>query len=213
MEITEKKQIKKALKKAFDERKKAAEERASASAGASVLIPLLQKDDIWHVLFEKRALHLLHQPGEICFPGGKHEGNESDEETARRETAEELCIDKETIEIISPPMYMAGPGNRRMGVFVGILQDYQGTFEADEVDSVYCIPLHWFLETEPKGYEVDMVSVPREDFPFDRIPGGRDYPWKVATKTVYFYDHPDINIWGFTAGVMRDFIGILQEYS
>ncbi|NEU34154.1 CoA pyrophosphatase, partial [bacterium LRH843] len=57
----------------------------------AVLVPLVQKQDELHVLFEVRAHHLRRQPGEICFPGGKIEPNDSTpQDAAVRETTEEL---------------------------------------------------------------------------------------------------------------------------
>lgn len=37
----------------------------------AVLIPLIKKEDGYHVLFEVRARHLNKQPGEVCFPDEK----------------------------------------------------------------------------------------------------------------------------------------------
>jgi len=48
----------------------------------------------------KRSRSLKHHPGEIAFPGGIIEDNESPIDTAIRETYEELSIEKEFIEII-----------------------------------------------------------------------------------------------------------------
>ena len=44
---------------------------------ASVLIPLIEKDNSCEILFEVRAKTLRRQPNEISFPGGKIEKNES----------------------------------------------------------------------------------------------------------------------------------------
>ena len=37
----------------------------------AILLPLIQKEDGLHILFEVRSLKLRSQPGEICFPGGE----------------------------------------------------------------------------------------------------------------------------------------------
>ncbi|MFP3361046.1 coenzyme A pyrophosphatase, partial [Planococcus sp. SIMBA_143] len=36
----------------------------------AILLPLMEKEDGIHLLFEVRAASLRRQPGEICFPGG-----------------------------------------------------------------------------------------------------------------------------------------------
>lgn len=178
---------------------------------ASVLIPFIKFEGEWNLLFEKRAMHLIHQPGEICFPGGKREAGESALETAIRETSEELLIDKNSIEIISQMSSVVGPKSRTIGIFIGQIKDYDMTFDPEEVDSICLVPIKWFMENEPKGYDVDMVAVPHEDFPFDKIPGGRNYPWSIMKRKVYFYEYNDTVIWGFTAGVMKDFAEMIKQ--
>ena len=37
----------------------------------SVMVPLIQKDGDFSVLFEVRSDTLVMQPGEVCFPGGE----------------------------------------------------------------------------------------------------------------------------------------------
>ena len=38
---------------------------------SAVVIPLIEKDKGYEVLFEVRSDKLKRQPGEICFPGGR----------------------------------------------------------------------------------------------------------------------------------------------
>ena len=57
------------------------------------------------LLFETRAETLVgHQPGEVCFPGGRREAGEKPVDTALRETWEEIGIPAEAIEILAPWM-------------------------------------------------------------------------------------------------------------
>ena len=43
----------------------------------AVLVPLVEREDGIHVLYEVRALTLRRQPGEVCFPGGHIEAGEA----------------------------------------------------------------------------------------------------------------------------------------
>ena len=61
------------------------------------------------ILFEVRAAGLRHQPGEVCFPGGKIEKGEGAREAAARETCEELCLDRSGIEILGLVMETVNP--------------------------------------------------------------------------------------------------------
>ena len=74
------------------------EETAFRSA---VLIPLVEKEGEWHVLFEVRALTMRKQPGDLSFPGGKiDETDASPLAAALRETHEELGVDQQSIQIL-----------------------------------------------------------------------------------------------------------------
>ena len=178
----------------------------SKGCGSSVLIPLIRTDMGYDILFEIRAFHLDKQPGEVCLPGGRREPGETPRETAIRETAEELLVDRDQIHMIAELDGAPGPGGACIWPFVGMLSDYQDTWSRDEVDRTFRVPFSWFLAHEPEVYEVAMQTVPGEDFPFDRLPHGREYPWKQQHREVCFYQYGDITIWGVTAGLIRAFV-------
>ena len=175
----------------------------SKRRGSSVLIPLIQKNGEWNLLFEVRALDLDAQPGEVCFPGGRIEPGETPVEAAVRETMEELLVDKEQIEVLAPLDALPGPGGPSIWPVLGILSDYENTWSDEEVDHTFTVPVSYFLKTEPEIYETLQVTIPGEDFPFEKIPGGRDYPWKKRHYTVMFYSDTDPLIWGITAKIIR----------
>lgn len=158
------------------------------------------------VLFEVRAKNLKVQPGEICLPGGGIENTETPEQTAVRETCEELLTEISCVDIIGKLPKMVTPRGGDLYPVIGVLSDYKGTYSRDEVDHVFTVPLSFFLENEPSCYEVGMETRPGEDFPYELIPGGREYPWAKRTRKIYFYQYGDITIWGVTAGVMRAFV-------
>ncbi|MEO0144644.1 MAG: CoA pyrophosphatase [candidate division WOR-3 bacterium] len=64
---------------------------------SAVLVPILNNKEL---LLIKRSRKLKYHPGEIAFPGGIIENNESPIETAIREIYEELSIKREYIEVI-----------------------------------------------------------------------------------------------------------------
>ena len=95
---------------------------------SAVVIPLIEKNRQYHVLFEVRSSSLKTQPGEVCFPGGGCEDGETAEETAAREICEELLIEKDQIELIAPADIFVSPFNMMIFPFIGMLKDYKGTF-------------------------------------------------------------------------------------
>lgn len=184
-------------------------ECAQRRGGAAVLIPLVPGAEGTDVLFEVRALHLDKQPGEVCFPGGHIEPGESPEDAALRETCEELALHPEQVMIIADLGRVDGPGGMPLAVFVGELVGYDGTCDPEEVDHTFTMPLAWFQEHEPQVYHTVLLPRLTEDFPWDLVPGGRDYPWRQRKHDIPFYVGSDPLIWGFTARMMQRFVRLL----
>lgn len=178
---------------------------------SSVMLPLIEKNGKLEVLFEVRSSKLHRQPGEICFPGGAVEAGESFEEAAVRETMEELVVNRNQIEILAPLDYLQTSSGLTVHAYLGELAQYNGTYSADEVDRVFTVPFSWFLENEPEKYVTTVHTVPGEDFPFDLVPGGRNYHWRKGHYDVYFYRYGDEIIWGMTAKIMYAFVKLCRD--
>lgn len=178
---------------------------------SAVLLPLIEKNGEFEVLFEVRAASLHRQPGEVCFPGGRVEDGESNKEAAYRETLEELLLKPEQVEVLAPLDVLEASGGVNVYPFLGVLKDYNGTFSADEVNRVFSVPLSWLLEHEPERYQCTVHTVPNEDFPFDLIPGGREYHWRKGHYDVYFYRYGDEIIWGMTAKILYSFVKLYKS--
>ena len=43
-----------------------------------------------------------------------------------------------------------------------------------------------------------------DDFPFEHIVGGRNYPWSVGKQPELFYFYDKYVIWGFTARIVNN---------
>ena len=171
----------------------------------AVLIPLVEKEGEIHILFEVRQAG-IRQGGEICFPGGMIEEGETAEEAAVRETAEELLSPEEKIEVMH---IMSGPGGARIYSCLGILHEYQGTYSIQEVDHTFTVPLSWFAAHAPRTSIGAMAVETAEDFPFDLLPGGREYPWHKIPRRFYFYESEGGVIWGITAQLLYHALEIL----
>ena len=178
----------------------------------SVLIPLIPVSGRISLLFEKRSGNLRHQPGEICFPGGKQEHDESYEQCAIRETKEELLVSSEQVEVFGPGDIYISPFNQMLHSFVGTLHNYQNTFNTDEVQKVITIPLDFFRDQKPEIYDSSIINRPPENFPYDSIPGGRQYPWKKGTHEVLFYRYEETVLWGMTAQIAKSAVDLIDTY-
>lgn len=180
---------------------------------SAVMIALIKKDGVYHVLFEVRASHLKHQPGEICLPGGIREPGETAMENAVRETTEELLISPSQIEVIAQLDTLINVANIKLDVFLCELHDYDMTYSKEEVEEIFTVPLNFFLYTKPEVYQNEVKTIPPDDFPFDRIPGGKNYPWRSAHRDIYFYYYKDKVIWGMTAYILQHSASLFLDSS
>ena len=195
-----------ALSKRIPNRIEQEKEKVSA-----VLIPLIKKDDKYHILFEVRSNKLSHQPGEICFPGGRRESNELSSQTAIRETCEELLIPESDVLVYGPLDYFLSPTGMRIDAYLGELVNYNGQFSTDEVAEVFTVPLEFFQSTSPKQYFNHIELQPEENFPFDKIPSGKDYPWAKGKYEVLFYEYDGHVIWGITARILYHNLDLMES--
>jgi peroxisomal coenzyme A diphosphatase NUDT7 len=178
----------------------------------AVLLPLIEKDDGLHILFEVRAYNLRRQPGEICFPGGKIDPEDQNEmHTALRETSEELGIGLNHITNVAPLDYLVNS-------FGMILYPYMGIIETphlikpneSEVAEVFTVPIKFFYDVKPEVFKLNLTPNPEPGFPFDLIIGGENYNWQTRHIDEYFYKYEDKVIWGMTARILSHFIELVK---
>ena len=169
---------------------------------AAVLAPLIEKDGELHLLFEVRDSS-ISQGGDVSFPGGRMEDGEDGALAAIRETAEELLVSEDQVELLAPLFQFTGPGGRRIFSYMGLLHDYRYTYSSDEVARVFTVPLSYFLENEPLiTTTVEHIRV-AEDFPIELVAGGKNYHWRTTERQVYFYQVQGEVIWGMTAELLH----------
>lgn len=186
------------------------EETAFQSA---VLIPIVEVDGEWHILFEVRSFTMRKQPGDISFPGGRIDATDaSPMAAALRETSEELGVDPKVVTILgklSP--YIASPSF--------VIYPFVATFNMNqviqsynkvEVDEVFTIPLKWLMEYEPYMHELSVEPIPSPGFPYDKIVNGDQYQWRVHSKKQWFFDYEKYTIWGLTATILKHFIEMMK---
>ena len=186
------------------------EETAFRSA---VLIPLVQVDGEWHILFEVRSFTMRKQPGDISFPGGRIDPSDSTPlAAALRETQEELGVDPETVThvrqlspYIASPAFVVYP-------FMAIIDYSQiiDSYNKEEVEEVFTIPLKWLLNYEPYMHLVSVEPTPSPDFPFEKIMNGAQYQWRIQSIEEWFFDYGKYTIWGLTARILKHFIEIIK---
>ncbi|BAS26887.1 NUDIX hydrolase [Limnochorda pilosa] len=178
----------------------------------AVLLPLVTVGGEWHLLFEVRSETLKRQPGEVCFPGGHLEaGDRNPRAAAVRETGEELNLEAGDVEVLGDLDVLITPWRLVVYPHVGVLRDPGSIRPArSEIAHVFTVPLEEALAARPERHEVDIVVTPREDFPFDKIPHGRAYPWRRAVHPELFFQFRGHVVWGLTALILEHFLSLLR---
>lgn len=181
----------------------------------AVLVPLVEWNGAWHVLYEVRARSLKRQPGEVCFPGGRMEGDETAEQCALRETLEELGIQPSAVRILGRLDFIVHRVNFVMWPILGVVES-QALFphlrpNPAEVEEYFLVPLAHLMDTPPLEYEYELRPAPSEDFPYERIGIPRDYRWQPGKENVPVYPWQGRAIWGLTGRITRNLIKLLQE--
>ncbi|WP_399630168.1 NUDIX hydrolase [Sporosarcina sp. SG10008] len=186
------------------------EETALRSA---VLIPLVQVDEEWHILFEVRSFTMRKQPGDISFPGGRIDSTDpSPMAAALRETYEELGVDPKTVTIVGTLSPYIASSSFVIYPFVGTI-DYNQiihSYNKEEVEEVFTIPVKWLLNYKPYMHVVSVEPVPSLNFPYEKIMNGTQYQWRARSMEEWFFDYENYTIWGLTARILKHFIEIIK---
>lgn len=180
----------------------------------AVLVPLIEKEDGFHILFEVRAYNMRRQPGEICFPGGKIDPDDINEKyTALRETSEELGVHPNSISSVIPLDYLVNSLGTIIYPFTGIIENPENIhLNEAEVAEIFTVPIDFFHREKPDIYKLNLSPVPEENFPFDLIIGGENYNWQIRHIDEYFYKFEGKVIWGLTARILSHFIELIEKH-
>lgn len=161
---------------------------------ASVLVPLVLRDDEITVLLTKRTAHLQAHAGQISFPGGGIEECDIDAVAcALRETEEEIGLTRERVEVVGRlDTYVVRTGFQVTPVVGLVTPPFEMKVDDFEVAEVFEVPLSFILDQ--RNHERKM----REDF------GGlrREF-WVVPYRDYY--------IWGATAGMLVNLYEVLRD--
>lgn len=180
----------------------------------AVLLPLVEQEGELFLLYETRAETLVgHQPGEVCFPGGRREKGEPPGETALRETWEELGIPKEEIEILAPLDVVQDISDRVIYPFLGrVTPEGVAQLQASqaEVKNTFLVPLDFLLQYEEEVYRYPVRFEDDGNFPFQRLGFPKDYRWRSGWMDVPVYEYEGHFIWGLTGRMTRWFLQHLK---
>jgi 8-oxo-dGTP pyrophosphatase MutT (NUDIX family) len=157
---------------------------------AAVLVPLLRSDDDWSLVFTRRSDELARHSGEISFPGGRVDDGETAKDAALREAHEELGIEADRVKMLGAlPAALTVVSMYQISPWVGIVGGSDFHPNPAEIAEVLVIPL-------------DQLTSPENQREQRFIRGGG-----IFTNPAY--DVGPNTIWGATARILTDFLGLI----
>lgn len=174
----------------------------------AVLVPLTDSADGPRFLFEVRDSR-LSQGGEICFPGGRSEPEEPFTECALRETWEELSIPREEITLLGQSDYLVHQRGFLLQPVLGAVSPAGMAAmrpSPNEVAEVFTVPVEFFRSTPPLVLRYALEPRLPEDFPYEAVGIGPDYPWGGGEVEFPVWNYHGRIIWGMTARILRDIL-------
>jgi 8-oxo-dGTP pyrophosphatase MutT (NUDIX family) len=167
--------------------------REEAATVAAVLVPIIARPSGLTVLFTQRTAHLKAHSGQVSFPGGRAEpGDASPDETALRESEEEIGLPRSRVEVLARlPEYFTRTGFRVTPVIGLIVPPVDLVPDPREVESVFEVPLAFLLDARNHKRQT------------------REYQGRM----VGYYEMPygDRYIWGATAGMVVNLYRALAD--
>jgi 8-oxo-dGTP pyrophosphatase MutT (NUDIX family) len=117
---------------------------------AGVLAPLFFKDGEPYLLFTQRTFTVKDHRGQISFPGGVQQTEDSDLlATALRETEEEIGLAPQTVEVLGILKPVATITGYFITAFAGLIpHPYEFRPNPQEVERLLTLPLEGFIPPE-----------------------------------------------------------------
>ncbi|HAV77979.1 MAG TPA: CoA pyrophosphatase [Anaerolineae bacterium] len=157
---------------------------------AAVLVPLVWQDDEWHLLFTRRTDTVESHKGQVSFPGGSCDDDETTpEQTALREADEEIGINPGDVTVLGRLADLITISYFQVTPVVGVVK-WPSVFRVgeQEVARVFTIPLGW-------------LANPSNRWQFERSDSKRGL--------IAYHPYDGELLWGATARMTVDFLNVL----
>jgi mutator protein MutT len=159
---------------------------------ACVLIPLIRNGGGWSILFTRRSENLAAHSGQIAFPGGSVESDETLEQAAIREAHEEVGIPPQHVELIGRLDDVITHSGFLVAPFAGVIHE----------------PIEYVMQ---EAEVVEIFEVPLEALLDIRNPEVRYVPFRGKKYPAYFYRHEAYEIWGLTGRMLKAFLDVVWQ--
>ena len=156
----------------------------TATKPAAVLIPVIDRS-VPTVILTQRTADLPSHAGQIAFPGGKIDGEETPAGAALREAEEEIGLEPALVEPLGYlDLYLTFSGFRILPMVARIAPDFELTPNRSEVADIFEVPLDYLMR--PENYR------------------RKSRDWNGIIRHYYEIPYHNRHIWGVTAGILRN---------
>ena len=158
-----------------------------ADKRAAVLIPIVDYSGGQCLLFTRRTAHLRHHSGQVAFPGGRGEEHDrTPEETALRESLEEVGLEPARVQVIGrlDDLHASVSGFRITPVIGFVDGPVELKPDPNEVAEVFEVPFRFLMDSANHAQETRQT---------DR-----------GTRIVNVIQYGSHRIWGATASIVLE---------
>jgi len=149
---------------------------------AAVLVAVQMIKDEPHIILTKRAAALKHHPGQVAFPGGKVDTEDTDViGAALREAEEEIGLPPSQVEVLgclAPHITITG---FRITPIIGLVT---GTAllkaEQREVEEIFMVPFSFL--SDPRNYYICSRRYFAKSRKYYTVPYGPYYIWGATAR-------------------------------
>jgi 8-oxo-dGTP pyrophosphatase MutT (NUDIX family) len=168
---------------------------------AAVLVGVQLEPEPTLVLTQRSSDLPTHQ-GQIAFPGGSLEPNETVINAALREALEEIALESAMVQVLGLLNDVWTPAGFHVTPVVAVISS-EAVLQSDprEVQRLLFVPLRELGEIQPV---FENKILPNEA----RVPS-----FETRTRAVPHYIWRGVDIWGMTAFVIGDLLELLRENS
>ena len=160
---------------------------------SAVLVPIIEREDSLELLFTLRRSDLVAHPGQVSFPGGRIDPEDTDSwATALRECEEEIGIHSSSIQRLGRLSDLPVITNFVITPWVARVTDL-GPYIASqrEVAEIFTVSLNKLMDVRQRRTAI-----------FSRF--GK------AERVYFFHGGPHV-IWGATAAIIAELLSVLED--
>jgi 8-oxo-dGTP pyrophosphatase MutT (NUDIX family) len=168
---------------------------------ASVLVPLVEREQGLQVLLTRRTDHLHDHAGQVSFPGGRVNPGDVDLiDTALRETEEEVGLARDRVQVLGPLNTYSTVSSYVVTPIVALVQPpFSLTLDAFEVAEAFEVPLQFLMTpAHHHRHAAEFEGVKRQFL---------SMPWRGVDAQGQPHEY---FIWGATAAMLRNLYSFLR---